>query len=87
VPTAAVSPADFEVMQSLARAVRAHVDALPDGPAIVRIIREQVEPAANPLEHPPTYDKLIAAAIELLRTPDLSPEQSAALWASFFERE
>jgi hypothetical protein len=46
-----------------------------------------VEPAANPLEHPPSYDKLIAAAIELLRTPDLSPEQSAALWASFFERE
>lgn len=87
VPTAAVSPADFEVMQSLARAVRTHVDALPDGPEIVEAIREEVNPAANPLERPPRYDKLIAAAIELLRTPDLSPEQSAALRTSFFERD
>ena len=83
-PTAAVSPADFEVMQSLARAVRAHIDALPDGVEIVEIIREEVDPATNPLEAPPRYDKLIAAAIELLRAPDLSPEQAVALRASFF---
>lgn len=83
-PTAAVSPADFEVMQSLARAVRAHVDALPDGVEIVEVIRGEVDPSANPLKSPPRYDKLIAAAIELLRSPDLTPEQSAALRASFF---
>jgi hypothetical protein len=84
VQTAAVSPADFDVMQSLARAVRAHVDALPDGPEIVEVIREQVSSDERPLAHPPRYDKLIAAAIELLRTPELSPEQAAALRASFF---
>ena len=87
VPTTAVSPADFEVMQSLARAVRVHVDALPDGPEIVGVIREQVEPAAHPLELAPRYDKLIAATIELLRTPELSSEQSVALRASFFGLE
>jgi hypothetical protein len=84
VPTTAISPADFEVMQSLARAVRVHVDALPDGPEIVGVIRDEVEPAVHPLESPPTHDKLIAATIELLRTPELSPEQSVALRASFF---
>ncbi len=86
-PTAAVSRADLEVMHSLARAVRAHVDALPDGVAIVEVIREEVDPAGSPLGTPPTYDKLIAAAVELLQTPDLSPEQSAALRASFFDGE
>jgi hypothetical protein len=83
VPTTAVSPADFEVMQSLARAVRAHIDALADGPEIVGFIRGEVEPEAHRLRHPARYDKLIDAAIELLRTPDLSPEQAAALRASF----
>ena len=38
--------ADFAVMQSLARALRVHVDALPDGPAVVRVIRDDVEPTA-----------------------------------------
>ena len=72
-------------MQSLARAVRVHVDALPDGPEIVGFIRDELEAAAaNPLESLPRHDKLIAAAIELLRTPELSPEQSVALRASFF---
>jgi hypothetical protein len=84
VPTTAISPADFEVMQSLVRAVRVHVDALPDGAEIVRVIREEVEPAAQPLGPPPRHDKLIAATIELLRTPELSPEQSVELRASFF---
>ena len=83
-PTTAISPADFEVMQSLARAVRVHVDALPEGPEIVAFIRDEVEATANPLESLPRHDKLIAAAIELLRTPELSPEQSVALRASFF---
>ena len=71
-------------MQSLARAVRVHVDALPDGPEIVGFIRDEVEAVAKPLESLPRHDKLIAAAIELLRTPELSPEQSVALRASFF---
>jgi hypothetical protein len=87
VPTASVSPTDFEVMRSLARAVRAHVDALPDGAEIVEVIREEADPAATPLGTPQKYDKLIAAAIELLRTPRLSPEQSSALRASFFGGE
>lgn len=85
--TATVSTADLEVMQSLARAVRAHVDALPDGVEIVEVIREAVDPAANPLRTPARYDKLVAAAIELLRIPELSPEQSAALRESFFGGE
>jgi hypothetical protein len=84
VPTTAVSPADFEVMQSLARAVRAHVDALPDGPEIVAVIREEMNPHERSPGHPRRYDKLIAVAIELLRTPDLSPEQALALRTSFF---
>jgi hypothetical protein len=84
VPTTAISAADFEVMQSLARAVRVHVDALPDGPEIVGFIRDEVEAVGKPLESLPRHDKLIAAAIELLRTPELSPEQSGALRASFF---
>jgi hypothetical protein len=87
VQNTAISPADFEVMQSLARAVRAHVDALPDGVEIVEVIREEVESEAHPLGHLPRYDKLVAAASELLRTPDLSPEQSVALRASFFRGE
>ena len=83
-PATAISPADFAVMQSLARALRVHVDALPDGPEIVGVIRDEVDPAAHPLESPPRHDKLIAATIELLRSPELSPEQSVALRASFF---
>jgi hypothetical protein len=71
-------------MQSLARAVRAHVDALPDGPEIVAIIRDEMSPHERPLGHPRRHDKLVAVAIELLRTPDLSPDQAVALRTSFF---
>ncbi len=83
-PATAISSADFAVMQSLARALRVHVDALPDGTEIVGVIRDEVDPAAHPLESLPRHDKLIAATIELLRSPELSPEQSVALRASFF---
>jgi hypothetical protein len=83
-PATAISPADFEVMQSLARALRAHVDSLRDGPEIVGAIRAEVGSVSRPREHSSRDDKLIAATIELLRTPELSPEQSVALRASFF---
>jgi hypothetical protein len=85
-PPTATSPTDFEVMQSLARALRAHVDALPDGPEIVGTIRAEVEPALQP-ESPSRQGGLIAAILELLRTPELSPEQSATLRESFFGAE
>lgn len=84
-PATAISPADFAVMQSLARALRVHVDALPDGPEIVGAIRAEVDPAAHQSQPPPTRNReLIDVTVELLRTPELSPEQSVALRASFF---
>jgi hypothetical protein len=83
-PASAISPADFEVMQSLARALRLHVDTLPEGSEIVGAVRAEVEPAAHPPEPPAKHGKLIAAILELLRMPDLSPDQTLALRASFF---
>ncbi len=84
---AAISQADFEVMQSLARALRVHVDALPDGPEIVGAIRAEVGPAAHPPEPPPRNGKLMAVVLELLRSPELSPEQTVELQKSFFGAE
>jgi hypothetical protein len=84
---AAISQADFEVMQSLARALRVHVDVLPDGPEIVGAIRAEVGPAAHPPDPPPRDGKLMAVVLELLRTPGLSPEQTVDLQESFFAEE
>jgi hypothetical protein len=81
-PATVISPSDFEVMQSLARAVRVHVDALPDGPEIVGAMSRGLYLFAP--ETPPRHGKLIAATLELLRNPELSQEQSVALRASFF---
>ena len=86
-PATAISPADFAVMQSLARALRVHVDALADGPEIVGAIRAEVDPAAHQSQPPTRHCELIDVIVELLRTPDLSAEQSAALRASFFAVE
>jgi hypothetical protein len=83
-PASAISDADFEVMQSLARALRHHVDALPDGSEIVGTVRAEIEPLPHPPEPPARQGKLTAAILELLQAPDLSPEQSLALRASFF---
>jgi hypothetical protein len=83
-PATAISPADFEVMLSLARAIRVHVDALPHGIEVVESIRTEVEPTTELSALHPRHDKLVAAVLELLRTPGLSNEQSAALRASFF---
>ena len=85
-PPTATSPTDFEVMQSLARAPPAHVDALPDGTEIVGAIRAEVE-SAHQLPEFLEYGSLVAAILELLRTPELSPEQSATLRESFFGAE
>jgi hypothetical protein len=84
---AAISQADFEVMQSLARAVRVHVDARPDGPEIVEAIRAHLGPAAHPPDLPPLGGELMAIVLELLRTPGLSPEQTVDLQESFFGAE
>jgi hypothetical protein len=81
---AAISQGDFEVMQSLARALRVHVDTLPDGPQIVEAIRAEGGSEAHPPEPPPRDGKLIALVLELLRTPGLSPEQTVELQESFF---
>ena len=83
-PATAISPANFAVMQSLARALRVHVDALADGPETVGAIRAEVDPAAHQPELPTRHRELIDVTLELLRTPDLSAEQSVALRASFF---
>ena len=80
----AISPADLEVMQSLARAIRVHVDALPHGIDVVETIRAEAERASDTSRLDPRHDKLVATILELLRTPGLSREQSAALRASFF---
>jgi hypothetical protein len=84
-PATAISPADFEVMQSLARAFRAHVDQLPDGTEIVAAVRAEVEAAPHPPETPQRQGKLIAVILELLRKPELSTDQSVALRESFFD--
>ena len=84
---AAISQADFEVLQSLARAVRVHVDARPDGPEIVGAIRARVGPAAHPPDLPPRDGELVTIVVELLRTPGLSPEQTVDLQESFFGAE
>ena len=84
---AAISQADFEVMQSLARAVRVHVDARPDGPEIVEAIRAHIGPAAHPPDPPPRDGELMAIVLELLRTPGVSPEQTVDLQESFFGAE
>jgi hypothetical protein len=81
-PATAISPADFEVMQSLARAIRVHVDALPHGIEVVETIRTEATAELSGLL--PEHDKLVATILELLRTPGMSNEQSAALRASFF---
>jgi hypothetical protein len=85
--TTAVPHTDFEVMQSLARALRAHVDSLPDGAEIVAAVRAEVEPAAHPPEPPPTHGRLVATLLELLRNPDLSPDQSQTLRATFLREQ
>ncbi len=84
-PATAISPADFEVMQSLARALRAHVDPLPDGTEIIRAVRAGVEAAPHLPEPAQRQGKLIAVILELLRNPELTTDQSIALRESFFD--
>jgi hypothetical protein len=72
-------------MLELARALRARIEALPDGDEIMGTVRAEVEPAAHPPEPPPRHGELIAEVLELLDDPRLSSDQALELRRAFLD--